>query len=496
MRAWFAGDFEQCLVLCDAVRHRDPTTRTHLFLLRARALLRLDRPDDALRSLNDAAAIPAGTDEAITTRMLTGAARVRRGDVDDGLELLLRAAADARVAHPTIRSEIALNIGLARFAKKDFVAADRALTAVTKDADLVYARAVQYRAWIAAARGQNDRAASLFAAALRQLDECRHYDAFFEANCTRALAQLALERLDREIWPFISSRRARIDWSTNGLADPRFWTAYCAAGYELDVAGDAHGAAREARQAESAAVGNAQRVQARCKRAAVARHVGERNAQRDHAESAAELLAATNIQSLTGDETIVALVLAEELAGIDRLGAESLIELYAKTQPTSPVILTSHSPATEAYRFLVEAMVAERWNVALSIQRYRRAFDIYSRIGFRRRAVMAALRIAALAGDRRALAYADRTTADLPAESWMRRDVEALRTRGTKLTDVQREVLRLICQGKSNPEIARLRNRSLHTVRNLVARLFEIFEVKSREELAVECVRRGIYNRA
>ena len=50
----------------------------------------------------------------------------------------------------------------------------------------------------------------------------------------------------------------------------------------------------------------------------------------------------------------------------------------------------------------------------------------------------------------------------------------------------------LICQGKSNPEIARLRNRSLHTVRNLVVRLFEIFEVKSREELAVECVRRGL----
>ena len=74
----------------------------------------------------------------------------------------------------------------------------------------------------------------------------------------------------------------------------------------------------------------------------------------------------------------------------------------------------------------------------------------------------------------------------------MRRKVDALSARGAKLTDVQREVLALICQGKSNPEIARLRNRSLHTVRNLVVRLFEIFEVKSREELAVECVRRGL----
>jgi DNA-binding CsgD family transcriptional regulator len=33
-------------------------------------------------------------------------------------------------------------------------------------------------------------------------------------------------------------------------------------------------------------------------------------------------------------------------------------------------------------------------------------------------------------------------------------------------------------------------------VRNLVARLFEIFQVKSREELAVECVRRGLFGRS
>jgi DNA-binding CsgD family transcriptional regulator len=496
MNAWFAGNFELCLELCDAVRHRDAATRTHVALLRARAMLRLDRPDDALRSLHDAAAIPAGTDEAITTRMLTGAARVRRGDVEDGLAVLVATASDARTAHPTIRSEIALNIGLARYAKGEFDAADRVLTTVTRDADLVYARAVQYRAWIAAARGHNDRATTLFAAALEQLDECRHYDAFFEANCTRALAQLALERLDRDIWPIIAARRARIDWSANGLAEPRFWAAYCAAGYQLDVAGDPLGAAREARHAESIAVGNAQRVQARCKRAAVARYTGEGNAYRDHAESAAELFATLGTETLTGDEKIVPLVLAEELASIDAVRAGALFELYARAQPMLPVKLTSHSPATAAYRSLVEAAIVENADATGAIQRYRRAFDIYGRIGFRRRAVMAALRIAAMTGDRKMLAYADRTTADLPAQSWLRREVEAIKLQRVQLTDVQREVAALICQGKSNPEIARLRNRSLHTVRNLVARLFEIFEVKSREELAVECVRRGIYNRA
>jgi DNA-binding CsgD family transcriptional regulator len=106
---------------------------------------------------------------------------------------------------------------------------------------------------------------------------------------------------------------------------------------------------------------------------------------------------------------------------------------------------------------------------------------------------MAALHIFGITGDRKLVTYASVATAHLADESWMRREVVAATSQNVRLTAVQREVLSLICQGKSNPEIARLRKRSLHTIRNLVARLFEIFEVSSREELAVQSVRRGLY---
>ncbi len=52
-------------------------------------------------------AIPCGTDESITLRMLGAAARIRYGEFDQGLRELLAARADAAGAHPTIRSEIA-----------------------------------------------------------------------------------------------------------------------------------------------------------------------------------------------------------------------------------------------------------------------------------------------------------------------------------------------------------------------------------------------------
>jgi DNA-binding CsgD family transcriptional regulator len=496
MNAWFAGDFEQCLTLCDSVRHDDATTRTHVALLRARALLRLDRADDALRSLSIAAATPVGTDEAITTRMLTGSALVRRGDLDAGLATLVAAAADARSAHPTIRSEIALNIGLAHYGHRDFDAANRALVGVARDADLVYARAVQYRAWIAVARGKNELAARLFTSALQQLDACTHRDAFFAANSTRMLAHLALERLDRNTWSVVASRRAEIDWTVKGLAEPRFWIAYCAASYRLDAEGDVIGAAREARHAEEIAPTAAFRVSARCKRAAIARLTGELHAHRDHTESAADLFSTLDPRTFTADEKLAAAILAEELAGFDGARAKAAFDVYRSIEPELPV-MSSHTSSNDGYRALVEAAVTARLgDAAVALERYRRAHDVYGRIGYTRRAATAALGIARLTRDHKMQAYADRVTSHLPSHTWLRCEVDALKLQGTKLTDVQREVLHLICQGKSNPEIARLRNRSLHTVRNLVARLFEIFEVKSREELAVECVRRGIYNRA
>lgn len=466
----------------------------HVALLRARALLRLSEPDEALRALRVAESIPSGIDESISVRMLAGAAHVRRGDVDEGLARLVAAQSDAASAHRTIRSEIALNVGLAHYARRDFTAAERAISKVANDADLVSARAIQYRAWIALGRDHTGRAAALFGAALEALAECRHHDRFFEANCVRALAHLALERFDRDIWALVLVHRARIDWSANGLAQPRYFIAYCAAGYQLDVEGNPLEAAREAREAERIATSDAYRAQARCKRAAIARGAGELLSHRDHVESASELFERCDTGQLVGDEKLVPLVLAEELAYVDPGRARAMYALYGELSPMSPTLSATRSCSAEAYRSVVDAVVFERAGEHhAAVRRYRDAFGVLSSAGYRRRAMLAALSIVRLTGDRKLQNYVTLATAQLAPRSWLQRQAGAATAAPLRLTDVQREVLALICQGKSNPDIAALRKRSLHTIRNLVARLFEIFEVTSREELAVQCVRRGLY---
>ncbi len=498
-RAWFAGAFEHCLELCDAVRRRDSATRVNVGLLKARALLRLDRPNDALAVLDDVSVIPCGTDESLTTRMLTGAAYVRRGDVFRALDMLLTAQSEAAHAHRTIRAELALYIALAHYGRHNLDAAGRALDLVGNEVDIVHARAFECRGWIANARANSDLATTMFLRALGVLDRCQHHDRVLEANCVRALAHLAVERLDRGTWSVVEARRSRFDWSASGLAHKRFWIAYCASAYQLDVEGDPLEAAREARHAESIAPNDAYRTLARCKRTSIARHAGEPVAQRDHVESAVELFGTLQSLDLAGDETIVPLVLAEELASMGNVGrCRALLSLHHRLTPTSPMLAVTHSPAAHAYQLFIHAKVAEAAGDRIEATRgYGEALDIYRRFGFRRRGATAALRLANLRGGNPKLyAYVDAATQHLPERAWIRRELAAGRRQTVRLTAVQREVLALICRGKSNPEIALSRKRSLHTIRNLVSRLFEIFEVSSREELAVECVRRGLYTPA
>ena len=61
-----------------------------------------------------------------------------------------------------------------------------------------------------------------------------------------------------------------------------------------------------------------------------------------------------------------------------------------------------------------------------------------------------------------------------------------------ELTQGERAVLEMMCEGKSTAEIADARNRSKQTIRNTVSRILAAFQVADRSALLRECLRRGI----
>ena len=121
MDQWFAGNFERCLDLCDQHTDPAPDTVAQITLLRARALLRLNRAAEALTVL-DALAWPESGDVAVTARMLTAAALIRSDEVGRGLALLEALQEGATDAHNRVTAD--------RFGNRH-----RATARVTRDGD-------------------------------------------------------------------------------------------------------------------------------------------------------------------------------------------------------------------------------------------------------------------------------------------------------------------------------------------------------------------------
>ena len=162
--ALFRGAFEDCLTLCDAL----PEHSVESDLLRARAYISLNRADRALDIVRRLRLRVEPTDESLTTRMLEGAALLKLGRLDDGLAILHATHADARKAHPTIRAEIAVHIGIGHYREAQYPPALHHFRSVPEDADIVHARAILFEGWVMFDTGDVAAAAERFRAALRR----------------------------------------------------------------------------------------------------------------------------------------------------------------------------------------------------------------------------------------------------------------------------------------------------------------------------------------
>jgi DNA-binding CsgD family transcriptional regulator len=499
LKSWFAGDFERCVEQCLIARPPDDETAAQISLLQARALLRLSRPAEALAIVDRTQTVTRTHDLSLTAQMLRGSAHIRLGNRDTARAILTAARARTGNAHPTIQSEVALNIALAHYGDRDLAAAQRELNLVSPDADIVHARALEYRGWIGIARADYKQAADYFLAAIQRLDECRHNDRFLESNALQALSFFAAETVDFDLWTYLEERRDRFDWNASGLTVPRFWFSLNQA-----IIYESQGRVDEALSAAFAAKdlhpSPALALEAHCRVASILGHENEWRGQRIAARRAYQRFRCLDIERLEGDERTVPLAIAEALAQAgDADDALAVLDAYHQNKTLSPMLSMAEDPRRLGYERLVEGQAA---NAAGDFDRARDAFTdalrTFRAIGYTARALQAANELATITGQPYLFEYVSKAAESLPKTFWLRRH---LATRAVVVNDqvidalspALLDVARLLCQGLTNKEIAGRRARSTKTVGHQVTTLFSRLGVSTRAECASECIRRGIY---
>jgi DNA-binding CsgD family transcriptional regulator len=490
--AYFRGDFERVLGMVDVLPQRDAVDIVETELFRTRALVALDRADEALRVLRGLRLTERPRDEYLTAQMLTGAAYVRLGQTRRAGEVLSEAWEAATSAHRTVRAEIALQLGIAHMRERRYDEARTRLESVPHDADIVHAQAVEYRGWTAFASGSYGDAADLFDEALAVIRACRHYDRFVEARTLYGLATLVAELPRLERWPDLHARISAFDWSASGLRVPRFWLAI-GASFVTEMLGDRSEAERWASEAEDLAPGDAQRIIALCRLAAVLGRYGETTGHAHFVRKARRLYECLKRNDALRAERSLPLALAEEIvAGAQPRDAEPLVIYY--DEAIAPAVRQGHeSEMLAALRHSVEAGIETgRENRAKAARLYERAFAQYQRIGYGRRGSVVAYRLAELTGDARCAEYARVALGGASDSYWVKAGFARLGAGAVRLGERHLAILRLVAEGKTNKEIAAARGISPLTARNAVRELLRRFGATNRTELGQLARERGV----
>jgi DNA-binding CsgD family transcriptional regulator len=512
--AYVRGDYGAVLDLLATVHIGEPAP-IEAWLLRARALLRLQRPDEVAAELAPVLPGIGEVDERTTAAMLHGAALARLIPAH-GIAVLAAIAdtAQREHAHPAVRAEISYFRAVAHWSADELDLAETlARDAQRHGRDVLAVRAMQLRGFIAAASQAEKSYADalmLFRAAGRAYARCRERDLDLAMTVVQQIA--ALEQTLRSAQVHGTHRSARGSRSLPGSAFAPLGSApaflrLCyddACLFALD--GDDAAALTRMREAEEAAQTPAWRVWARAGCAAITSMLGEKAAARTYADAAAALAQTVDWNATTDDERVAFIHLAEVYAylGDARAASAALVRFDSIVRPMDATRLLhrrGRDPRFAGWYAHVLGLVRRgEGDLAGAAASLCAAVDSFRSCGYLWREAVSLIELDALPGPSASGPYLDRAALLIREHfphafiarrlgPWARAAVDPLIA---MLTPAERDVLRHILEGHSQKEIAEQTGRAYNTVRTQVQALHRKMGTKSDLQIVVACARRGI----
>jgi DNA-binding NarL/FixJ family response regulator len=473
VRLWADGDFDSCLRELDDISFDAQTSES--VLIRARALLRLDRVDDAETWLHLTATKHATNDTRATYLMLAGSAAARLHKAMLAREFFDEA--ERLQPHKTVRAEVAYYRALEHWQDGRGEEARTVLAGALDPAeDIVYARALSLVGWTFVAEQRYEEGAKYFGDALAALRHCRTRDSHLQATLLLATA-IAVAELPSGDPQRLAGEVEEFPWSAGEL-DERFQTLRHI-GLAFMRRGVAEAAFTHFVRAADLAPRSAWAVLAYADCSAAASTMNEPHGARAFLQFACAASEHVNWNLVEGEPRLALLQLALALGRSGKGSrARRYLAQFGESTNFQGLSALRNDPRAEIYRRHVEAVVAAASGEASAIDALAAVQREWAAIGYHWRALEAQADLQH--------AVAAETHSAAPSFS-----APAVPSHGDDphMTDEQRRLMRLVLEGRSRKEIAEHLNLSINTVRNYLSVLYRLFRVSTRSELIVRCIK-------
>ncbi len=492
--AYERGAFRRTLEILEDAREQRRDDRVAGAILRARSLLALNRPADAIAILEPLNGLRTA-EERSRTAALRGAALTRTHRRAEGEALLGEANALARRGAPHIVPEIAYYRALSRwnaYATEEAEAiVEEALPAAS---DVVRARLLHMLGWIDVRRENYAAAARAFVDALEALDAARGDDAGVRASTLHGLAIIAAETIDVRLGRTVRSSSGRMAWTDDMRFERAAILGYLA--WLSLLEGDRETAWDLRQLVLTLTVDSSRHAHALVAAATVCAIVGDHFAERRYLAIAGSLLLRGDQVELDVEQRMAMLAFSASVPAVNVAAARDVLTLYERTRPRNNAMLALEGDRRIAAleSFARGRLLLAEGSMRDGVRGMQQALEIWTRLGYRLRAAIAANALHRATGEGRYVEVALDALRNAP-NAWLR---ESLVSRTTlddplgQLTPAERRVLTELCTGKRAREIADTFGRSFNTINNQTRRIFSVFGVRSRAALVAKCARLGI----
>jgi DNA-binding CsgD family transcriptional regulator len=473
IRLWADGDFASCLRELDDIAFDAQTSES--VLIRARALLRLDRVDAAETWLHLTASKHSTSDTRATYLMLAGSAAARLRKPMLAHELFDEA--ERLLPHKSVCAELAYYRALEQWqeGRNDDARTTLAL-ALDPAEDIIYARALSLVGWTHVAEQRYAEGAKVFGDALIALRHCRNKDAHLYATLLHATA-IGVAELPSGDAQRLAGEVEEFPW-TAGELDEHFQTLRHI-GLAFVRRGQIEPAFRNFVRAADLAPRSAWAVLAYADCAAAAASMNEPHGARAFLQFACAASEHVNWNLVEGEARLALLQLALALARFGKSGrARRYVAQFGESVNFSSLSALRDDPRAAIYRRHVDAVVAGASGETSATATLEEVRQSWAAIGYHWRALEAEQDIKDVAA-----AQAQAAATEFPAV------VPAPHSDEPHMTEEQRRLMRLVLEGRSRKEIAAHLNLSINTVRNYLSVLYRLFQVSTRSELIVRCIK-------